>query len=163
MDEQWKEVGIQKYMISNYGNVKNQNGEKEMKPQIVGSGHCQICFMDNNKPKRFYIHRLVAKHFLDRPDDDTKCIIDHIDQNKTNNLVSNLRWVSHKENSNNRHDSREKTERILKQNEYARLWRINNKDKTKVYQTKYTKNGEKEKIMKACREKSKELIKQKIL
>ena len=45
------------------------------------------------------IHRLVAEAFLPKPLGATD--VDHIDGNKTNNRVENLRWVSHKENCNN--------------------------------------------------------------
>ena len=45
------------------------------------------------------IHRLVAEAFLPNPLGLRD--VDHIDGNKSNNRVENLRWVSHKENCNN--------------------------------------------------------------
>ena len=45
------------------------------------------------------IHRLVAEAFLPKPLGATE--VDHIDGNKSNNRVENLRWVTHKENTNN--------------------------------------------------------------
>ena len=45
------------------------------------------------------IHRLVAEAFIPKPLGATE--VDHINGNKTNNRVENLRWVTHKENTNN--------------------------------------------------------------
>lgn len=45
------------------------------------------------------LHRIIAKIFIDNPDN--KPCIDHIDGNKRNNNISNLRWCTYKENNNN--------------------------------------------------------------
>ena len=77
--------------ISNFGHVK-KNGF--------------ICQLKLNKKTGYYycsavglIHRAVAKLFI--PNLDEKPCVDHIDGNKSNNCVDNLRWVTHKENNNN--------------------------------------------------------------
>jgi hypothetical protein len=154
MDEEiWKPIGIEKYMISNWGNVKGINGKKSMKPQVVGDGHFQIAVRQDCEYKRFYVHRLVGEHFLEKPSAE-KCLIDHIDRNKTNNHFSNLRWVTHQENSNNKYNSREPTEAVLKQRETTRLFKKNNPEKIKAYQKTFRLS--KNKFAKASREVSKQ-------
>ena len=163
MDEEiWKSIGIEKYMISNWGNAKGINGEKIIKPQIVGSGHCQLQIRKDGESKYFYVHRLVGEHFLEKPSAE-KCLIDHIDRNKTNNHFSNLRWVTHQENCNNRCDSREPTETVLKQRERCRAYKLQNPDKYKLYQTNYTLNGGRQKIAKSNRLQSKDLLRPKTI
>ena len=49
-----------------------------------------------NKRVDKYIHRLVSEYFLDNPKN--KKIVNHKDCNRSNNIVSNLEWVTSKEN-----------------------------------------------------------------
>lgn len=49
--------------------------------------------------KRYLVHILVAQTFVPNPDD--KPTVDHIDRDKLNNSVSNLRWATHKEQTEN--------------------------------------------------------------
>ena len=59
-----------------------------------------VSLCKNGKYKKFLLHRLVAINFI--PNDDiNKNIVDHIDGNRTNNNISNLRWVTQPENARN--------------------------------------------------------------
>ena len=53
----------------------------------------------HKKEKKFLVHRLVAKAFLQNPDN--KPYVDHINCDITDARVDNLRWVTHRENMNN--------------------------------------------------------------
>lgn len=96
----WKDIpnyeGL--YKINNYGEIKNHNS-KNMKVYFTTNGYLFVTLHKNGISKRHFIHRLVGFAFLENPEN--KPQIDHIDGNKTNNDVSNLRWVTAKENCNN--------------------------------------------------------------
>jgi hypothetical protein len=92
---EWKAFGS--YFVSNDGKVKRY--EKELKLQIV-KGYHHVILCENGKLKNYYVHRLVLTLFKDDCPDGHEC--DHIDRNRLNNHVDNLRWVTHYENSMNR-------------------------------------------------------------
>ena len=69
---------------------------REVKPRLV-CGYLQVNLSGIRIPK--LVHRLVAETFIPNPLGLRD--VDHIDGNKTNNRVENLRWVTHKENCNN--------------------------------------------------------------
>lgn len=69
---------------------------REVKPRL-NWGYLQVTLSEIRKTVS--VHRLVAEAFIPNPLGATE--VDHIDGNKTNNRVENLRWVSHRENCNN--------------------------------------------------------------
>lgn len=114
--EEWKPIKDYEdlYEVSNTGKVrslsrkvivKNKYGAistrptiaKELKPQLRGS-YYMVWLCKNGKPKQYYIHRLVAETFLNNIDNLRD--INHKDENKLNNNVSNLEFCTHKYNMN---------------------------------------------------------------
>lgn len=103
--ELWKNIeGYEgKYQISNNGNVKslidNKGNKRELirKPRIAKNGYYYVNLFIGSKAKSKKIHRLVAEHFIDNPDN--KPCVNHIDGNKLNNNVDNLEWCTFSENS----------------------------------------------------------------
>ena len=108
--EIWKDIkgyeGL--YQISNYGNVKRlertlsdgrQLKELIFKLNISGDGYIMVGLTKDSVRQFYYVHRLVAEHFI--PHDESKYEVDHIDTDRTNNVVDNLRWVTRSENNLN--------------------------------------------------------------
>ena len=104
MEEVWKDVpGYEgDYKISNLGNLKSfkHSKEKYRKFFLTSKGYYFCILSKNNKQKRFKIHQLVAMAFLNHTPCGMKLIIDHIDDDKLNNMVDNLRIITPYENHN---------------------------------------------------------------
>lgn len=112
-----------KYMVSTFGRVKcfSKCGENIKIPQNNGNGYFYIQFMYDGKVKNNYIHRLVAECFIDNKEN--KPQINHIDFNRSNNKLSNIEWVSIKENVyhstiNNRFKNANKKQSDVLKNKY---------------------------------------------
>jgi hypothetical protein len=105
--EQWKKIiGYEKYEISTLGNVRSNNGKTSIirKQQIHWTGYpiVQLCKTENGKEKRktMRVHRLIAEAFIPNPYNLKE--VDHIDKNRANNDISNLRWCNHSQNNQNK-------------------------------------------------------------
>jgi len=86
------------YEVSNTGKVRSIKRDIIMKPSIkYGNTTNYYSFiLSNHGIKKFQAHRLVASAFIDNPEG--KPFINHIDNDGTNNNVSNLEWCTHSEN-----------------------------------------------------------------
>lgn len=99
--EIWKDIqGYEGYQVSNEGNVKSlkYGKEKILTPTINGRGYYHTVLRKDCKSTTVYIHRLVAQAFIDNPNNYPQ--VNHKDENKTNNAVSNLEWCTRSYNMN---------------------------------------------------------------
>lgn len=107
--EIWKDINgyVGFYQVSNYGNVraleridcKNHRRPAHLCRLIKNDdGYYKIGLSKDGIEKRFFVHRLVAIHFIENPLG-YECV-NHIDENKTNNNAKNLEWCSREYNNN---------------------------------------------------------------
>ena len=92
------------YSINENGEVRN-NASGKIKKQYVckGNGYLYVDLWKDNKGKKIPVHRLLATAFIPNPQN--KPTVDHIDGNRTNNDLNNLRWATYSE-QNSRFESR---------------------------------------------------------
>ena len=86
------------YTISDKGEIVNTNTNKELKGYIRKDGYVIISLSKGGKKYKCYLHRLVAETFIPNPDNLPQ--VNHKDEAKTNNCVSNLEWITPKDNCN---------------------------------------------------------------
>lgn len=74
-----------------------------MKTPLAGAGYPSVLIQMGDKPKRFFIHRLVGEYFIANPEN--KPEINHLFGDKTDNYYEHLAWVTEKENINHAFDN----------------------------------------------------------
>lgn len=91
------------YEINRNGEIKTikrkGTDERILKPYI-DQGYKKFCLYKDGKGKKYGLHRLLGLQFI--PNIENKICIDHIDRNKLNNNIENLRWASYSENNSNK-------------------------------------------------------------
>ncbi len=87
-----------RYRVTRDGRVKIEHYDKRwMTPVSDKLGYQRIYMIgDNGKRKGVYLHRILALVYLPNPEN--KPHINHIDNNPSNNCLTNLEWCTHKEN-----------------------------------------------------------------
>lgn len=84
------------YFINENGDVKSTYVSKMLSPRRAGRGYFCYQLRNDNHTKNKYVHRLVAETFIPNPHNLPQ--VDHIDGDKSNNNITNLRWISNYEN-----------------------------------------------------------------
>lgn len=126
-EEIWKDVSnYDNYEVSILGRVRNKNTGRILKAANIG-GYYSVG-LSCGKTKSYSVHQLVAQAFL--PNLENKPQVNHIDKNGLNNKVTNLEWVTNKENSIHRSNGVKQTT-----NQNLEIWRIdiNSGDKLEKY------------------------------
>ena len=159
MIEEWRPIegyeGL--YEISSYGRVRSLDKYvksksesyrlhkgKVLSPEKNTRGYLSVVLSYNGKHKTITVHRLVAQAFLPNPDNLPE--INHKDEDKTNNNVTNLEWCDHKYNVNyGTRNIRAKETAIkngywtgLSRKESMKKYYQENKDKIKEYRKEYS-------------------------
>ena len=119
------------YSITNEGKVINNKTGKILKAQLNRDGYFLVKLYNENGWKQKYIHRLAGEHFLERVEGKTE--IDHINRNKQNNHISNLRWADRSEQQINKGDYKKNSnlpKNISIVNQYYQIDIQRNKKKT---------------------------------
>lgn len=81
------------YLINKEGQVYSKKSKKILKPVVNKNQHSYVTFSKDGKKRNFYIHVLVAKLYLQNPNNYSTVI--HINKNKSDNKLVNLKWVKY--------------------------------------------------------------------
>ena len=106
--EQWKDVNGYEglYSVSDQGRVRSEitkdgNGNKLILGQHNRDGYRMVFLKkDDEKKKDLRVHQLVAKAFIPNPDPENYKMVNHINEDRSDNRVENLEWCDAKHNNN---------------------------------------------------------------
>lgn len=126
MEETWRGVvGYESYFeVSNTGKIRSLNYKKSGKPGELKQyqdrdGYKQLVVYSGGKSKLFKVHRKVAEAFLPNPD--KLPVIMHLDDDPSNNHVSNLRWGTQAENLSTVDPKKRKPKTVLTEDQRKQI------------------------------------------
>lgn len=96
-------MGYPNYSVDTEGNVwsfgkKTRKGYRKLKGKITKHGYHHVCLLKDGKTKMFLVHRLVALAFIPNPNNYP--VVNHKNEDKTDNRVTNLEWCDITYNNN---------------------------------------------------------------
>lgn len=94
-NEEWKPY--KNYLVSSLGRVRHSNKNNILRPSIA-CGYYKVRLSNNGLVEDCMLHHLVWKLFSNEPEYSDNMVIDHIDGNKLNNSIYNLRLITKSEN-----------------------------------------------------------------
>lgn len=97
-DDLWKPIIGQegRYEVSSLGQIRNTASGRLLKPKKLPNGYLRVKLTRANGSRERYVHRLVAEAFCIRTQGCN--VVNHIDNNKTNNSANNLEWTTQRGN-----------------------------------------------------------------
>jgi|688.fasta_scaffold1306147_1 hypothetical protein len=125
----WKKINDWDYSINEAGEVRNNKSGRILRPAPDGDGYMRVALCKNGKQNTYKIHRLLGVYFLDCP---PHLFMDHIDGDRKNNALSNLRVVTHQHNHFNRTTAKGYTWNI-QMNKWQAVLSVSGKNKSLGY------------------------------
>ena len=84
------------YAVTPEGEVYSYKSKKFLKPKANSKGYLCVKLYRDGQKKTYKVHRLVAEEYIPNPNNLPQ--VDHINEDKTNNCVNNLQWITNRNN-----------------------------------------------------------------
>jgi len=124
--------GFENYLIYPDGKVWSKCTQKYLKQKINSRGYYHVMLYKGSRKTRKtkVIHRLVALQYIPNPDNLEQ--VDHINREKTDNRIENLRWVNSSQNNINKKSKGLIPHKNISFNNTNKLYKVYIKRKTQV-------------------------------